>query len=164
MNLRYFEITSPVASLVRFAVRHHVQGYDDMYLGLALRLGARGAAQADRLRRTDLGAGRQRASADPQPARNLPRELGLAYLFITRNIGVVEYIADHVAVMQAGCIVEQGSGEVVLKRPQHEYTRTLLAAVQRLHPHAADGGAAATGTCARLRQCHATGRPADWIH
>ena len=95
---------------------------------------------------------------------HLPRELGLAYLFITHNIGVVEYIADHVAVMQAGCIVEQGSGEVVLKRPQHEYTRTLLAAVQRLHPHAADGGAAATGTCARLRQCHATGRPADWIH
>ena len=64
----------------------------------------------------------------------LQRELGLAYLFITHNIGVVEYIADHVAVMHAGRIVEQGSGEAVLQRPQHEYTRTLLAAVPRLQP------------------------------
>ncbi len=62
----------------------------------------------------------------------LQRELGLAYLFITHNIGVVEYIADHVAVMQAGSIVEQGPSEAVLQRPQHEYTRTLLAAVPRL--------------------------------
>ena len=62
----------------------------------------------------------------------LQRELGLAYLFITHNIGVVEYIADHVAVMQAGRIVEQGASEAVLQRPQHEYTRTLLAAVPQL--------------------------------
>ena len=62
----------------------------------------------------------------------LQRELGLSYLFITHNIGVVEYIADHVAVMQAGRIVEQGPAEAVLQRPQHEYTRTLLAAVPRL--------------------------------
>ena len=66
----------------------------------------------------------------------LQRDLGLAYLFITHNIGVVEYIADHVAVMQAGRIVEQGSGEAVLQRPQHEYTRTLLAAVPRLQERA----------------------------
>ena len=58
----------------------------------------------------------------------LQRELGLAYLFITPNIGVVEYIADRVAVMQGGRIVEQGASEAVLQHPQHEYTRTLLAA------------------------------------
>ena len=62
----------------------------------------------------------------------LQRELGVAYLFITHNIGVVEYIADQVAVMQAGRVVEQGSAEAVLQRPQHAYTRTLLAAVPRL--------------------------------
>ena len=62
----------------------------------------------------------------------LQRELGLAYLFITHNIGVVEYIADPVAVMQAGRIVEYGAGESVLQQPQHEYTRTLLEAVPRL--------------------------------
>ena len=62
----------------------------------------------------------------------LQRELGLAYLFITHNIGVVEYIADHVTVMQAGKIVEQGPGDATLQNPQHEYTRTLLAAMPRL--------------------------------
>jgi peptide/nickel transport system ATP-binding protein len=62
----------------------------------------------------------------------LQRELGLAYLFITHNIGVVEYIADEVAVMQAGRIVEQGTSERVLGAAQHAYTRMLLAAVPRL--------------------------------
>jgi peptide/nickel transport system ATP-binding protein len=62
----------------------------------------------------------------------LQRDLGLAYLFITHNIGVVEYIADEVAVMQAGRIVEQGDAAAVLGRPTQAYTRTLLAAVPRL--------------------------------
>jgi len=62
----------------------------------------------------------------------LQRDLGLAYLFITHNIGVVEYIADAVAVMRAGRIVEQGPAADVLDRPAHEYTRTLLAAVPRV--------------------------------
>jgi peptide/nickel transport system ATP-binding protein len=62
----------------------------------------------------------------------LQRELGLSYLFITHNIGVVEYIADEVAVMQGGRIVEQGSSEQVLRSPSHAYTRTLLKAVPRV--------------------------------
>jgi len=62
----------------------------------------------------------------------LQRDMGLAYLFITHNIAVDEYIADDVAVMHAGRIVEQGPSEQVLRRPTHEYTRTLLAAVPRL--------------------------------
>jgi peptide/nickel transport system ATP-binding protein len=62
----------------------------------------------------------------------LQRRLGVSYLFITHNIGVVEYIADQVAVMRAGRIVEQGDCAAVLGQPQHEYTRTLLAAVPRL--------------------------------
>jgi peptide/nickel transport system ATP-binding protein len=64
--------------------------------------------------------------------KDLQRELGVAYLFITHNIGVVEYLADHVAVMQAGRIVEAGPSADVLRAPQHPYTQTLLAAVPRL--------------------------------
>jgi peptide/nickel transport system ATP-binding protein len=62
----------------------------------------------------------------------LQRELGLSYLFITHNIAVVEYIADEVAVMRAGRVVEHGSSGAVLRASQHEYTRALLAAVPRL--------------------------------
>jgi peptide/nickel transport system ATP-binding protein len=68
---------------------------------------------------------------------SLQRDLGLSYLFITHNIGVVEYIADEVAVMRAGRIVEQGPSERILASPQHDYTRTLLAAVPRLQVAAA---------------------------
>jgi peptide/nickel transport system ATP-binding protein len=64
--------------------------------------------------------------------RRLQAELGVAYLFITHNIGVVEYLAHRVAVMQDGRIVEQGSADAVLGRPEHAYTRALLAAVPRL--------------------------------
>ena len=66
--------------------------------------------------------------------KQLQRDLGIAFLFITHNIGVVEYLADDVAVMVKGRIVEQGPAEQVLQRPVHEYTRTLLAAVPRLRP------------------------------
>jgi peptide/nickel transport system ATP-binding protein len=62
----------------------------------------------------------------------LQREFGVAYLFITHNFGVVEYLAHDVAVMQAGRIVESGPAEQILEQPRHEYTRTLLAAVPRL--------------------------------
>jgi peptide/nickel transport system ATP-binding protein len=62
----------------------------------------------------------------------LQRELGVAYLFITHNFAVVEYLAHDIAVMQTGKIVEAGTAEDVLARPQNVYTRTLLAAVPRL--------------------------------
>ena len=64
--------------------------------------------------------------------RELQRELGVSFLFITHNIAVVEYIADRIAVMRAGSIVEQGLCADVLNRPQDAYTRTLLAAVPRM--------------------------------
>jgi peptide/nickel transport system ATP-binding protein len=66
--------------------------------------------------------------------KQLQRDLGIAYLFITHNIGVVEYLADDVAVMVQGKIVEQGSAEQVLRSPAHDYTRTLLGAVPRIRP------------------------------
>jgi peptide/nickel transport system ATP-binding protein len=56
----------------------------------------------------------------------------VALLFITHNIGVVEYIAHDVAVMKRGRLVETGSAEQVLGAPRDAYTRALLAAVPRL--------------------------------
>ena len=64
--------------------------------------------------------------------RDLQRELGVSYLFITHNIGVVEYLADRIAVMRRGRIEEAGAAHAVLGRPRSDYTRTLLAAVPRI--------------------------------
>ncbi|MFA7604747.1 MAG: ABC transporter ATP-binding protein, partial [Novosphingobium sp.] len=71
--------------------------------------------------------------------RRLVDEEGLGLLFITHNMGVVEYLADRMAVMHAGRLVETGRTETVLRAPQDEYTRSLLAAVPRL-----DGALAGT--------------------
>ncbi len=60
---------------------------------------------------------------------DLRREHGLAYLFITHNLSVVSYLADRVAVMRNGRIVETGSAEQVLTRPENDYTRLLLNSV-----------------------------------
>jgi peptide/nickel transport system ATP-binding protein len=60
---------------------------------------------------------------------DLRREHGLAYLFITHNLSVVSYLADRVAVMRAGRIVETGCAEQVLTRPGNDYTRLLLDSV-----------------------------------
>ena len=70
--------------------------------------------------------------------RDLQDRLGLTYLFVTHNIGVVAYLAHKVAVMYQGRIVEYGDVEQVLYHPQHDYTSALLAAVPTIdNVHAA---------------------------
>jgi peptide/nickel transport system ATP-binding protein len=61
--------------------------------------------------------------------KRLQDELGLSYLFITHNLGVVEYLAHDVAVMYLGRIVETGPIGTVLESPRHPYTQALLSAV-----------------------------------
>ncbi|SDY38501.1 ABC transporter ATP-binding protein [Nitrosomonas sp. Nm33] len=61
--------------------------------------------------------------------RTLQQSLGLAYLFITHNISVVEYLADEIAVMYLGRIVEKGHVDEVLNAPKHPYTQALLSSV-----------------------------------
>lgn len=64
--------------------------------------------------------------------RQLQKDYQLAFLFITHNISVVEYLADFVVVMYQGKIVEQGSVEQVLYSPKHDYTKKLLSAVPKV--------------------------------
>ena len=62
----------------------------------------------------------------------LRRELDLTYLFVSHDLGVIEHIADRVAVMYLGRIVELASADDLFARPNHPYTRALLAEVPRL--------------------------------
>ncbi|MGH9607912.1 MAG: ABC transporter ATP-binding protein [Terracidiphilus sp.] len=64
--------------------------------------------------------------------RNLQREHGLAMLFISHDLAVVGQVASRVAVMRAGQVVETGASAQLLTAPQHDYTRSLLAAVPTL--------------------------------
>ncbi|MFG1705738.1 ABC transporter ATP-binding protein [Nonomuraea sp. M3C6] len=64
--------------------------------------------------------------------RGLRDELGLSMLFISHNLAVVRYVADVVAVMHRGRLVEVGPTERVVGKPAHDYTRALLEAVPRL--------------------------------
>ena len=61
--------------------------------------------------------------------KSLQDRLGIAYLFITHNISIVEYLAHDIAVMYLGAIVERGTAEEVLRSPKHPYTEALLSAV-----------------------------------
>ena len=66
--------------------------------------------------------------------KDLQESLGLAYLFITHNLAVVDYLAQDVAVMYLGRIVEQGAAADVLRAPRHPYTQALVSAVPRIEP------------------------------
>ena len=64
--------------------------------------------------------------------RGLQRDLGMAILFITHDLGIVAQMADRVAVMYSGRIIESGPVRDIFRRPAHPYTRALLDAVPRL--------------------------------
>jgi ABC-type oligopeptide transport system ATPase subunit len=68
--------------------------------------------------------------------RRLQDQEGLTYLFVTHNLGVVEYMADEVCVMEKGVIVERGTVEQIFDHSQQAYTRRLLDSIPSLDPDA----------------------------
>jgi peptide/nickel transport system ATP-binding protein len=66
--------------------------------------------------------------------KDLQQKLGLTYLFISHNLAVVDYIADRIAVMCAGRLVELAPSAILFRNPLHPYTRALLSAVPEPDP------------------------------
>ncbi|MGX4773041.1 ABC transporter ATP-binding protein [Bradyrhizobium guangdongense] len=67
--------------------------------------------------------------------RELQDRLGLAYIFVSHDLAVVKHIADRVAVMNLGCIVEEADADELFARPRHPYSRALLSAIPLPQPH-----------------------------
>lgn len=70
--------------------------------------------------------------------KSIQRDFGLSFLFITHDLGVVEYIADEVAVMYAGKIVERAPTAEIFSNPKNDYTKKLLSAVPRIDERLVD--------------------------
>jgi oligopeptide/dipeptide ABC transporter ATP-binding protein len=67
--------------------------------------------------------------------KDLQARLGLSYLFIAHDLAVVKHMADRVAVMYLGQIVEIAPKDALFSEPRHPYTRTLMTAIPRPDPH-----------------------------
>ena len=63
---------------------------------------------------------------------NICREDGTAIIIVTHNLGVAAYMADHIIVMQNGHVMEEGSSQQIVRNPQTDYTRKLLAAAPQI--------------------------------
>jgi microcin C transport system ATP-binding protein len=74
--------------------------------------------------------------------KELQREMGMALLLITHDLGIVRHMAERVYVMQSGEVVEEGRTEAIFKSPQHPYTRHLLAAEPKGTPPKGNPGGA----------------------
>ncbi len=77
--------------------------------------------------------------------KDLQTRLGLSYLFIAHDLAVVKHVADRVAVMYLGRIVELAPKDALFANPLHPYTRTLMAAIPRPDPHRRGGHQVAAG-------------------
>jgi peptide/nickel transport system ATP-binding protein len=66
--------------------------------------------------------------------KDIQDELGLSYLFISHDLGVVKHMCDHISIMYKGRFVESGSKKDIYQSPQHIYTKRLLSAIPTIEP------------------------------
>lgn len=66
--------------------------------------------------------------------KDIQDELGLSYLFISHDLGVVKHMCDHISIMYKGRFVESGSKKDIYQNPQHIYTKRLLSAIPNIEP------------------------------
>lgn len=67
--------------------------------------------------------------------KNIQEAFGLAYLFISHDLGVVKHMCDYIYIMHRGRFVEQGNREVIYREPAHIYTKRLIAAIPQVNPN-----------------------------
>ena len=70
--------------------------------------------------------------------KEIQKDLGLTYLFISHDLGIVRYMCDHIGIMYKGRFVEEGTTEDIFENPKHIYTRRLLAAIPDTNPRMRD--------------------------
>jgi peptide/nickel transport system ATP-binding protein len=70
--------------------------------------------------------------------KSVQKELGIAYLFISHDLGVVRFMCDHLLIMHRGRFVEKGSRDDIYSDPRHIYTRQLMAAIPDPDPDKKD--------------------------
>ncbi|SFG62838.1 peptide/nickel transport system ATP-binding protein [Palleronia marisminoris] len=93
---------------------------------------------------------------------DLQREFGLAYLFVSHDMAVVERIAHRVAVLYAGRIVEMGAAQEVLSDPRHPYTQKLIAAIPSIDRRRIDYAIDTEDVASLLRPVGFTAPPQTW--
>ena len=71
---------------------------------------------------------------------DLQQKLGLSYLFISHDLGVIHHVADRVLVMRDGGVVESGTATEIFETPRDPYTRQLLTSLPAVEPEPALGG------------------------
>jgi ABC-type glutathione transport system ATPase component len=131
MNLRARSLLERVGLSPEIAARHPTELSGGQRQRLAI---ARALALEPKLLILDEALSALDCSVQAQIANllmELQTSLGMTYLFITHNLAMAAHLADEIAVMNRGRIVEQGPAETILKQPEHEVTRQLLAAVPK---------------------------------